>query len=372
MAQTPKQPVKVRTYASYLKRLEAAGKSPLTVKAYRLHLIKYARFLNVPVEDLHRHLDTEDTVEYALSMKNQKANTRKTCLFVLKNFMEYCGYSFDKFEADVFQIESTDERMDKPLPLEILQKMMDLGDIHAKAILTFLISTGVRAGECSKILLSDVKNDTVILRNEICKGKRGGIAFLSSEAREFLDLWLMERDSYIKMADMKSGNLATRINGRPKNDQRLFACSYMTINKIFKKMYDSVDGERSGSRNRITAHSCRAYFRTHAVKTMGLDLTEKILRHTGYLTKEYVKIPDMEKDYHAGEAALYITRADHRIQSGELAQLREKVKSMEARQQERESAIKVADTAFAVNSNDPSFVDAVARRMLELQKSDRL
>jgi integrase len=200
--------------------------------------------------------------------------------------------------------------------------MMDVGDIHGKAILMFLISTGCRAGEVSKILLSDVKNDTVILRNEICKGKRGGVVFLTSEARQYLDLWLKERESYIKMADMKSGNLASRINGRPLNDQRLFGCSYMTINKIFKKMY-SIDGEKSGGRNRITAHACRAYFRTNAPKGMSIDLVEGILRHVGYLNQSYVRMTTEEKyrQFKAGEHALYVTRPDHRVQSSKLDQL---------------------------------------------------
>jgi integrase len=331
MARKPEQAEKVRTYPSYLRRLEAVGKSPLTIKAYRLHLMKYARFLDVRVEDLHRHLVMDDVVEYALSMKNQKANTRKTCLFVLKNFMEYCGKSFDKFETDVFRVESNEERLDKPLPLETLQKMMDVADIHGKSILTFLISTGCRAGECSKILLSDVKDDTVTLRNDICKGKRGGVAFLTSEARQYLDLWVgKERDSYIKMADIKSGNLATRINGRPKNDQRLFGCSYMTINKIFKKLYDLVDGEQSGGRNRITAHGTRAYFRTRAPMGMSIDLVEGILRHVGYLNASYVRMSDGEKyqQFKAGEAALFITRADHRVQSGKLSALEREVETL--------------------------------------------
>lgn len=361
MARKSEQNGKVRTYGSYLKRLEAVGKSPLTSKAYRLHLMKYARFLDVSIENLHQHLNMDDVIEYAISMKNQKANTRKTCLFVLKNFMEYCGHSFDKFEKDVFQVESTDERLDKPLPLKTLQKMMDVGDVHGKAILTFLISTGVRAGECSKILLSDVKNDTVVLRNEICKGKRGGTVFLTVEAREFLDLWLLERDSYIKMADMKSGNLASRINGRPAHDERLFGCSYMTINKIFKKMYDSVDGEQSGGRNRITAHAARAYFRTNAVKTMGLDLTEKILRHTGYLTKEYVQIEDMKKDYHAGEAALYITRADHRIQGGKLDALERENAALQARLAQVEQSQATLEATKARAHADPAYAELLVR-----------
>jgi integrase len=247
--------------------------------------------------------------------------------------MEYCGHSFDKFETDVFQVESNDDRLDKPVPLETLQRMMDVGDVHGKSILTFMVSTGCRAGECSKILLSDIKDDTVVLRNEICKGKRGGVAFLTSEAHQYLDLWLKERDSYIKMADTKSGNLASRINGRPANDQRVFACSYMTVNKLFKKMYNSVDGERAGNRNRITAHACRAFFRTRAASTMGIDVVEGILRHVGYLNASYVRMTEEEKRkiFHNGEDVLYITQADRRIQGNKLDSLERENKALQER-----------------------------------------
>jgi len=377
---TTKNNGKVRTYDAYLKRLEAVKKSPLTIKAYRLHLMKYAKFINVPVEELHENLNTDDVVNFALSMQHQKANTRKTCLFAVKNFMEYCGLEFDKFETDVFQVESSDERMDKPIQLDTLQKMMDVSDVHGKAVISFLVSTGCRAGEAAKVLLSDVcrfdkkedklvpdvNGDVVTIRKEIAKKKKGGVVFLTSEAREFLNLWLKERDEYIEIADLKSKNIAHRINGRPANDQRLFACSYMTINKLFTKAYQMADGQKSGNRNMNTAHSCRAFFRTHAAKTMGIDVAEGILRHSGYLNQAYVRMSTEEKRriFHDGEHILLITRADQRIQSGELEALKVKNEELEQEMQKLRNILEMHETPA------PNFVVTVPKNIPKEQATE--
>jgi hypothetical protein len=55
------------------------------------------------------------------------------------------------------------------------------------------------------------------------------------------------------------------------------------------------------------------------------------MRQTGYLDSTYVRMSDetRRKQFHDGEAALYITRADHRVQTGELSLLRQKVKQLE-------------------------------------------
>jgi len=63
---------------------------------------------------------------------------------------------------------------------------------------------------------------------------------------------------------------------------------------------------------------------------MSIDLVEKIMRHSGYLG-QYIQIPDMEKQFHAGEAALYITRADHRVQGNKLDALQRENAALEAR-----------------------------------------
>jgi hypothetical protein len=244
------------------------------------------------------------------------------------------------------------------------QKMMDLGTPHTRALISFLCSTGARAGETSQLLLSDVgriehgkfvpdiAGSVLNIRNKIAKRGKGGMVFLTAESREYLTLWLRDRSEYIRVANIKSKNLRKGNTGRtkgakhtggeitrPDDDERLFACSYYTLAKIFRQLYDKVDGGKDKyGRGAVVPHRCRAFFRTNGSKTLGIDLTEGILRHSGYLNQAYWRMTPEERErmFHEGEASLYLTRADHRVQSGELAQLRKEKEALEIRVKEME------------------------------------
>lgn len=199
--------------------------------------------------------------------------------------------------------------------------LVDLANPHLKAMIVCLISTGMRPGELIKIKVNNVAGDRVEIPNDIAKGKRGGVAYLTAEATEFSNIWLKERDDYIRQANAKAKRLG---NPRPVQDERLFAISYSAFHQSFTRLYRLVDGEQGKYRARITPHSCRRYFRTNAVKSMGLDVVEKILRHEGYLTGSYVRLTEEETRtaFHAGEDVLYITRRDRRQSDGAIAQIK--------------------------------------------------
>jgi integrase len=304
----------------YLARLKLARRSPRTIEGYRCILGSFARFLDVPIEELHNHLLPDNLINYAASRTEYSERGNRVHLGIIHRFYSLNGAKFDELELNILKPRRTVEQNDKSLDLSTLQKMMDLGDPHSRAILAVLISTGMRAGECCRLRLSDIDGDTITIPNEIAKGGRGGKVYLSAEAREYLDLWLRDRNRYLKVARTKyySKNI-------PEDDDRLFCVAYPTLRRIFSHLYDLVDGEKGKYWSKCTIHSCRKYFRTHAVSSIPLDTVEKIMRHTGYLTGSYVRITDDEARelFHAGEAALYITRANHRIQSGELKALKE-------------------------------------------------
>jgi hypothetical protein len=159
------------------------------------------------------------------------------------------------------------------------------------------------------------------------------------EAREYLTLWLKDRDDFIRISDARIGGLKKTGGTRPKKDNRLFTTSYTGMHKIFSRLYGKVDGEQGKYHAMCTVHSCRKYFRTNAARTMHPDLVTNLMRQTGYLDSTYVRKTDAEKqaDYKAGEHALYLTRADHRIQGSKLdalqrenAELRAKYDNLEA------------------------------------------
>lgn len=298
----------------------------------------YAKFLNVPVEEVHNHLSPENLVRYAISREGRSERGTQNNLSILRRYMKINGVQFDLMQNNIVSVRCTEQLEDKPLEPATIEKMMDLGSVQAKAIISTLISTGMRAGECSNLLLSDVQGDTITIRNDIAKGKRGGKVYLTSEARGYIDAWLKDRDRHIKATEITTRNM-DRI--RKQNDQRLFACSYNSMQKLFSRLYQMVDGEKGKYHALCTLHSTRRYFRTHAVSTMPLDLVEKIMRHSGYLTDSYVRISDEEarKQFHAGETALYITRADHRIQGSRLNELEKANAELQKRLEDLEENI---------------------------------
>lgn len=344
--------VKLRSVEQYLTLLKAAKRSDITIRNYRQVLKQYAEFLGVPLSDLHMHLDPDDLVRYAAAISNKREATQKSTMITIHRFMSVNGVVFDELERNVTKVRVTQERADKPVTVELLLKMMDQATPLGRALISFLVSTGCRAGETSELLLSDIgriengrfvpdiNGDVVQVRNEIAKRRNGGLVFLTREAREYLTAWLKNRDQFIKDADARTERLYTAPKGgrkhdtaprkengtkatRPANDQRIFGSSYSGLDKTFNRLYRAVDGERGATGNKVTIHGCRAYFRTHAAKTMGIDLAEGILRHAGYLNASYVRLSpeEREKQFHAGESALYITRRDHRVQSGRLSEL---------------------------------------------------
>jgi len=356
--------------SEYLGMLRLAKRSEQTITTYRNVLIQFARFLNVPLDKVHEHILPENLIKYAASRSEKSERGTRMHMSVLHRYFTINGISFDPLELNVIKAQRAEEQFDKPLELETLQKMMDLGTPHTRAILSTLISTGMRAGECCQILLSDLKGDTIHIRPEIAKRRHGGNVYLTSEAREYLDLWLKDRDRYILAGEKRHAGLVAsgHSKARDKNDKRLFACSYPTLLWLFSRLYDLVDGEQGKYHGKITPHSCRKYFRTNAVKAMPLDLVESILRHTGYLNNSYVRMTDDEKrkQFHKGEAALYITRADHRIQGSKLddlqrlnASLLDRLQQMEQKQQTIEKLDKIP-----LSEADK---DDIVKRMLALQ-----
>jgi hypothetical protein len=101
---------------------------------------------------------------------------------------------------------------------------------------------------------------------------------------------------------------------------------------------------------------------------MSIDLVEGIMRHTGYLNSSYVRMTDEEKreQFHQGEASLYITRADHRIQDSKLSKLERMNQELRERLQRvenRDKAITALDTIQLSEADR----DAIAKKIIALQ-----
>lgn len=364
---TPVRATVKYTVPQYLGMLEKANRSPKTITGYKKIFQMYGKFLGVPLDEIHNHLSVGNLLEFSDSRKGMSPQGTKTALSVLHRYFHLNGVEFDELEFNVMNKKVVKEHNDKPLTLESLQKMMDLTDAHGRSLLSFLVSTGCRAGELTQLLLSDIgrmdgetfvpdiSGDVINIRNEIAKAGHGGHVFLTSEAREFLTLWLKERADYLAIADKRmEGLVKAGAHRRQDNDNRIFGTTYTSLHKWFTRLYEKVDGEQGKYHNSCTLHSCRKYFRTTAARTMHPDLVTNLMRQTGYLDNTYVRMPVVDKmrEFHDGEAGLYLTRADHRVQSGELATMRREL-----------AAYKETDAQKKAIESTPEFKAAMAAVM---------
>lgn len=337
----------VYTVSGYLKRLTLAKRTARTIQLYRERLGYFANFLEVPIDELHNHLTKENLVNYAEHIQDLAPSTRQMVLSIVLRYYKINGVmGFDELETAILKPRNYDEPDDKPLTRDILQRMMEIANPRERAVIEFLVSTGCRAGELCAIRPEDVSEDIVHIRPEVTH-QRGRTVYLTSEAREALDVWLTRREDYMLQTDNKYYS-----RGRTGGDTRLFCSSYSGMKKTWLKLFDRVDGSRGKYRAACTMHSCRRYFRTNAVRGMGLDLVEMMMGHEGYLTKSYRRIPQDEarKQFHEGELVLFITvaskRTEERIVEGVKQEMTKQISAqdrmIEKMQLEMETLMRIA------------------------------
>lgn len=313
------------TVDEYLDMMAAADRAPGTIRAYRTLFQSFARFLNIPLDEVHDHLLPENLIKYAGSLKGYSGQTIRCRLAVLRAYYIENGVQFRNMEMKVLNARRHTEPEDKPISLEHLQKMMDITDERGRAFISVMISTGMRAGEAAQLKVKDWdRKDTITIPGKIAKNGRGGKVYLTDEAIEYLEIWMNCRDRFVRESAIHSAVFARAgiCPVQTGKEDRLFASGYTGLNMMFKRLYQKIDGEKGSYRGKITPHSMRKYFRTQlAAGGLNIDIVEKLMRHSGYLSGSYVRLTDEEirKAFHEKEAALYITRVDHRIQKNDIA-----------------------------------------------------
>lgn len=109
------------TYSKYLAMLKLAKRSDETIKTYGKILRSYARFLDVPPDEIHNHLTPENLVRYASSRIGMSENGAKLHLSVLHRYFTINKIPFDPLELNVLKAQRREDSDDKPLTLDTLQ-----------------------------------------------------------------------------------------------------------------------------------------------------------------------------------------------------------------------------------------------------------
>jgi len=182
-----------------------------------------------------------------------------------------------------------------------LKAIMNLASTKMRAIITFLISSGVRIGELLQLQLDDIKDKNTPMRiyipSIITKTKQPRDIFISLEAQECLESWLDIREHWLEHRNM------TLIKNRnPNEDKVIFPVSYTSTHKSFINLLEKTgkaQQDRVTNRYVYSIHSLRKYFSTHMRKAMDWELVEMLLGHSQGVKGRYYKpsIDDIRKAY---------------------------------------------------------------------------
>jgi len=226
---------------------------------------------------------------------------------------------------------------DKVPTNEELKEILHQGNINNRAFFLTLATSGMRVNEALHLSISDIELDKTPARinipGKITKSGEPRITFITNETRDAVRAWLKKRDKYL----LSVGN---RFTGDRCEDERLFPYIYQTAWVMWRNLIRNAGKNvRDGTTNRYKfhIHSLRKFFRSRLPKTIGVDMTEYLMGHENYLSREYrhYTVEELGKEYLKGAERLLVfeTPADttdlHERLDTKDKQLEEMQKTME-------------------------------------------
>ncbi len=174
-------------------------------------------------------------------------------------------------EADLWKkvSGSTELQKDVPRTPTTYRRILysDRMPIHGRAAFLVQISTGRRLGEVLKLKVSDIDLEhdppTVRFSSRGTKTKQALLRYLTSEAKEAIDEWLVKRSEYIGSSSAKCRGIKTT---KDVKSDRLFPFSAHVPEAIWNRALENtgltkIVESKLTKRRTITPHGIRAYVR---------------------------------------------------------------------------------------------------------------
>lgn len=193
-----------------------------------------------------------------------------------------------------------------------IRKIIEFSHPQMRALILTLASSGMRLGEALSIKTGDLSLDEtparIRLHPQYCKTGIGRTVFISTEAAAVLKEWMQYRPQYVAN---KRGPVSCRVDdGRvfPFNDSAALEMWTLALQRA--GLY-----RRDASTNRLTIHphGLRKFYRrflpTGSTNAKGIELTEKLMGHAGYLGGVYSRVPveELADFYRESEAVLWVS-----------------------------------------------------------------
>jgi integrase len=204
-----------------------------------------------------------------------------------------------------------------------LRRILSHGDLHMKALILTLSSSGMRPGEALAITWDNVDLDRrhIFIPAEITKTKEARDVFVSAECVEVLSEWREYHSQYVEKVDA-----FTWQEDFVRNPDLVFPATYDSTRSKFSRILERAgldERDPTTGRRILHLHGMRKFFRTRLPQGgCPLDVVELLLGHTGYLSDSYVRLTpeDLERAYREAEHELWIYRTKP-INEGQLKQL---------------------------------------------------
>ena len=297
---------KNRTTDDYKKKLDIL---PLSTKNGKLDALKkFQKFCkyhhNISTDELCKELlvlKKQNESEYTDTLydvlqewvneysKSVNPNTLRTLFSNVRSYIYYFGIKTDS--QDVNQLLSFPRiQKEEKYPLKHSELLKITNDqtrnLVRKALYLACSSSGMRIGEAVQIKKSDLdfkERIQINIRPNYTKTQTGRSVFISKECQHVLESYLDDLDGDDTI--FYKGN-CTNIQTRDSSEcGRLAEC----LIRLDLDMKYSSNG-----RHKITSHSFRAFFFTHAVRKHGENYAHKLTGHGGYLM-QYDRMTDEEK-----------------------------------------------------------------------------
>jgi integrase len=357
-----------------LKWLETYSSSN-TVRAYKWGLEQFFKCLgfqgsleeNAEAYFKEKRNYEEDVKTYFASLKGKPPKSVNICLTSVKMFLMENGVELPALFWRRLQGRNKGKRalmLDKVPSNAELRRILSHMDVKGKSLFLVLASSGMRIGECLKLTVEDVDLTSdparVNIRGEYTKTGNPRVAFISVEAKEFLQEWLRIREDELKVAVKRSRF------GKAEEDRRIWAFETTTAYYIWRSAI-----AKSGFANKFTynnglerytvhPHVLRKFFRTRMATVIPVDVVEALMGHEGYLTEVYRRysLEDLAKFYKQGEHTLLVFADNEGV-----AKLRAEV---EERNRQLQTLI---NGLVSENMELKAKLSSFEKQMLEMQKT---
>lgn len=364
---TPDEILESRIIKKFLGRY-GKNQSGSTHRNYRTALKQFFKFIDknpdAYIQDV-RLLENGDKIRQMTIYENdieefwlhiKKTDAPKTIhvkLSAIKSVLRKNRIELDQVFWDDINNLSTNVKVTRDMEptKEIIQQVLNQGDVKSRALFLAQLSSGMRIGELCSLKFEDIdfskerpmvtvrysSNDSKTQKNK----QEPRTTFFSREAHEVIKEWMKIRQDYLDRVSKSTNFSRTLPDGtvikatKSSQDDRLFpfttATARIRMLQPMLKRAKLAELNKNSDRFKFRTTSFRQYFKKHMCKYDQL-IANQLTGHSGYMSM-YTEIKDNDtllKHYLEGEKYLlvYTTETESSAQQLEINELKQQVDSL--------------------------------------------